>query len=477
MESIIATRTLEIFSTTGRGTVVLSVAQYGETVEAESVNVTEVVGLPGIYRGTTTSSTTGFHYAIDLAEGTRWHFALLNVTDTYYGSQQPLTPNLLNTTGAVAIDWAKVVNQTSTVGLSGTTVGVVSLATTLTTYTGNTPQTGDSFARIGATGSGLTSLASQSSVDDLPTNAELAAALAGADDAVLAAVAALNNLSMSQVATLLTALEANLALDHGAGSWATATGFSTVNADNTSITAIKAKTDQLMFTIPNQVDANSLSGGGTGLTAAETRAALGMASADLDDQLDTILASTNPSGSGPFTFLVTVLDDDTSDTIENASVRIYRTGELALGETDVDGLLLLGVNAATFTLVVVAAGYSGSSQTVVVAGDDSLTVRLTPLGIILSEPSFVTGYLVARVNGVVTAGIPHTLVTRDIPDGVSGESLGESVTVESDGDGLVEFVGLLPGVGYDLTRGSGEPVRITAYDAGGGVFPLLDVWG
>src|SRR6185312_8163749 len=41
----------------------------------------------------------------------------------------------------------------TTVNLSGTTVG------TLTTYTGNTPQTGDSFARIGSTGSGLTSLA------------------------------------------------------------------------------------------------------------------------------------------------------------------------------------------------------------------------------------------------------------------------------------------------------------------------------
>lgn len=47
--------------------------------------------------------------------------------------------------------------------------GVV-LTDTVTTLTGNTPQTGDSFARIGATGSGLTSLASQTSVttiDDL----------------------------------------------------------------------------------------------------------------------------------------------------------------------------------------------------------------------------------------------------------------------------------------------------------------------
>lgn len=42
-------------------------------------------------------------------------------------------------------------------------------------------------------------LATQASVNDLPTNAELATALAGADDAVLAAIAALNNLSAAQV--------------------------------------------------------------------------------------------------------------------------------------------------------------------------------------------------------------------------------------------------------------------------------------
>lgn len=44
--------------------------------------------------------------------------------------------------------------------VSGTTLGYT--VTTLTTYTGNTPQTGDSFARIGGTGSGLTSLAPSS---------------------------------------------------------------------------------------------------------------------------------------------------------------------------------------------------------------------------------------------------------------------------------------------------------------------------
>lgn len=38
------------------------------------------------------------------------------------------------------------------------TLAAVTLVSTLTTYTGNTPQTGDSFARIGAAGTGLTAL-------------------------------------------------------------------------------------------------------------------------------------------------------------------------------------------------------------------------------------------------------------------------------------------------------------------------------
>lgn len=41
-----------------------------------------------------------------------------------------------------------------------------------------------------------------------------------------------------------------------------ATGFATVNADNASIAAIKEKTDSLTFTIANQVDANAVTGGG-----------------------------------------------------------------------------------------------------------------------------------------------------------------------------------------------------------------------
>jgi hypothetical protein len=60
------------------------------------------------------------------------------------------------------------------------------------------------------------------------------------------------------------------------------------NYIDTEVSAIKAKTDQLTFTVANQVDANALSGGGGGLDAAGVRAAVGLASANLDTQLDAL---------------------------------------------------------------------------------------------------------------------------------------------------------------------------------------------
>jgi hypothetical protein len=54
----------------------------------------------------------------------------------------------------------------------------------------------------------------QTSVDDLPTNAELATSQAAADDATLAAIAALNNLSAAQVKTQVDTALTDIHLDH-----------------------------------------------------------------------------------------------------------------------------------------------------------------------------------------------------------------------------------------------------------------------
>lgn len=96
--------------------------------------------------------------------------------------------------------------------------------------------------------------ATQSSVDDLPTNAEMAVLFAAADDAVLSAIAGLNNVSTLQIAGLLETYDAptfsemtaaftqikgptwastdtlEAIRDRGDAAWVTATGFSTHSA-------------------------------------------------------------------------------------------------------------------------------------------------------------------------------------------------------------------------------------------------------
>ena len=69
----------------------------------------------------------------------------------------------------------------------------------------------------------------------------------------------------------------------------TATGFATVNPDNTGIAAIQTKTDQIVFTVANQVDSNALSGGGSGgsgATAAEVRIEMDANSSKLNSIVD-----------------------------------------------------------------------------------------------------------------------------------------------------------------------------------------------
>jgi hypothetical protein len=84
----------------------------------------------------------------------------------------------------------------------------------------------------------LDARASQASVDDLPTNAELATSQAAADDATLAAIAAVDakidiiDTNVDQIETLL-------------------------GETDTDVAAIKAKTDSLTFTEAGVVDANA----------------------------------------------------------------------------------------------------------------------------------------------------------------------------------------------------------------------------
>lgn len=88
--------------------------------------------------------------------------ATINITGNLSGSVGSVTGNVGgNVSGSVgSISGVTFPSNFASLGInaSGHITRVV-LCDTITTYTGDTPQTGDSFARIGANGSGLTSLA------------------------------------------------------------------------------------------------------------------------------------------------------------------------------------------------------------------------------------------------------------------------------------------------------------------------------
>ena len=84
----------------------------------------------------------------------------------------------VSATGEAGLDWANVGSPTTTVGLTNTTVGLVTLVNTLTTYTGNTLQTGDSYALA----NGVTGFAAIDTVVDailVNTSTDIPAAIGG----------------------------------------------------------------------------------------------------------------------------------------------------------------------------------------------------------------------------------------------------------------------------------------------------------
>lgn len=105
----------------------------------------------------------------------------------------------------------------------------------------------------------LDARASQTSVDDLPTNAELATALGSADDAVLAQVALVkaktDNLPDDPADQSLV-IAATDAVMSRLGAPAGASLSADIAAVKTDAATVKSKTDSLTFTVAGKVDAN-----------------------------------------------------------------------------------------------------------------------------------------------------------------------------------------------------------------------------
>jgi hypothetical protein len=218
--------------------------------------------------------------------------------------------------GEAGVDWANVGSPTAAVNLSSTTVNLTNTATTVTNqltaaqiatgvwqdatagdfttassigkslYTGNIlpcASCGHFIAGTNAATSITTALTANVIGNVTGNLSGSVGSVTGAVGSVTGAVGSVTGavgsvtagVSLAANAITAAATAADFTTEIQAG-LATAANLATVDT---------VKTDQLVFTIANQVDSNVLTGGGSGLDAAGTRAALGLASANLDTQL------------------------------------------------------------------------------------------------------------------------------------------------------------------------------------------------
>jgi hypothetical protein len=153
-------------------------------------------------------------------------------------------------TGEAGIDWSNIKAPTTTVTLTGTTVG------TITTYTGNTPQTGDVYGKLGAkgglpildavngqvllgySGAALTigTVTNLTNLPAIPNNWLTAAGIAA--NALDSKGNWVTSLTGIATATDVSTLATTLASAHGSGSWATATGFALATSLPTNFSSL-----------------------------------------------------------------------------------------------------------------------------------------------------------------------------------------------------------------------------------------------
>jgi len=186
-------------------------------------------------------------------------------------------------------------------------------------------------------------------------------------------------------------------------------------------------------------------------------------------------------GTGARTVTITVRDLS-SNPIQNASVRVSRTGESYILQTNASGVVSFSLNDATWTVAITAAGFSFSPVSLVVSSNVSQTYSMTAAGggVTPSDPPFCTGYwVVYNQNGTVQAGSQVSIQASSPPAGSTGIVMEDAVrTATADNNGVVQFSNLIKGSVYIVWRtGSSRKYNITVPVNAGNTQPLASIVG
>ena len=193
------------------------------------------------------------------------------------------------------------------------------------------------------------------------------------------------------------------------------------------------------------------------LTAAATRTALGMSAADLDTQLDAILAAAS-AGAGTGARLVTITVNDGTTVLQNAVVRLTEGGNTYRALTNVSGVATFNVDDATYAVAISKVGYSYAGTTIVVNGVETATYSMTAINVTPGSGDLTTGYLTCLDElGAAEASVAVRCQLVQVPSSGTGFAYDSTVQVEtSSANGLVEFP-MVKGCRYLIWRGSIKP--------------------
>ncbi len=250
------------------------------TADAASVTVTNIT--TGVYKAAVTLPTLAVGDIVDM----RINATVSAVTDNaiIWSDTKDLA---LDSSFRPGIDWANVGSPTTTLALTGTTIG------TLTTYTGNTPQTGDAYAIVNSGTFGNAAI--KGYVDDIGVAGAGLTALGDARLANLDALVSSRMATYTQPTGFLAAtFPGTLASTTNitAGTITTVGSVTTVNSLSATALAGFFTTDSTKVyadAVAGSVVKETASGaGGGGLTQADVRQAVGLATANLDTQLSGI---------------------------------------------------------------------------------------------------------------------------------------------------------------------------------------------
>jgi hypothetical protein len=391
------------------------------------------------------------------------------------------------------------VNSTITRGLrpttDGRTLGVESDGdlTKVNTLDGHTPQTGDTFVRIGAAGAGLTALG-----DTRIANLDAAVSSRSSHSAADVWSSGTRTLSSfgSLVADIATAVWdagtktltsfGTLVADTAAAVWATAVkvitgGTLTVSPPTAAdiknaiegsgsslaqiledtgttipaqITTMRGADSDTLKTLSDQIDGISA---GSAPTVEEIRQEIDSNSTQLAEIIADIATITGGTGSNAITITVT----DGTTPIQDVTVEIWNAANTLFrtkGVTNSSGVMMTSLDDGTYTVRMLKGGYSFTNQTLTVDGVES--VPYTGTAYVIPAPSSadlcrVYAYL-KKADGTVPATVTREFVITELPEFEDG-----SCYAETDNQGVYNATtGLLY---FDCVRGAQARVTVEGF--------------